>query len=94
MRTSKKKVYESIDIISQEMANQYFKDNRDKLSKEVDLEIETAKSRKENRDNRETNKEKIDHFEIKENIENIELEENLDLLLEYLMMKKKVLPQI
>ncbi len=70
MRASKKKMYESTDVIIQEMANQFFKDNR------------------------ETNKEKIDHFEIKENIENIELEENLDLLLEYLMMKKKVLPQI
>ena len=49
MRNSRKNVYESIDIISQEMARQYFKDNHDKLSKEVEFELETAKTKKENK---------------------------------------------
>ena len=53
--SSRKNVYESIDILSQEMARQYFKDNHDKLSKEVELELETAKSKKEQKDIDESN---------------------------------------
>ena len=53
--SSRKNVYESIDILSQEMAKQYFKDNHDKLSKEVELELETAKSKKEQKDVDENN---------------------------------------
>ena len=46
----RKSVYESIDILSQEMAKQNFKDNREELAKEVEKEIETAKSRKEQKE--------------------------------------------
>ena len=53
MKKEKKEVYKSIDILSKEMAMQYFNDNInnvDKLSKEVELELLNAQIKKENKE--------------------------------------------
>ena len=53
MKKEKKEVYQSIDILSKEMAKQYFNDNInniDKLSKEVELELLHAQLKKENKE--------------------------------------------
>ena len=46
--SSKKNVYESLDILSQEMAKQYFKENINRLSKDIELELEKDQLKKEN----------------------------------------------
>ena len=46
--STKKNVYESLDILSQEMAKQYFKENINRLSKDIELELEKDQLKKEN----------------------------------------------
>ena len=52
-KPSKKKLYESIDILSREMVKQFFKDNQTKLLKELVFELEEAKAHGEQKDNNE-----------------------------------------
>ena len=66
-KPSKEEVYESIDILSKEMVRQYFKENKDKLSKEVESELEAATTKKGQKAQKETEENK----ESKENKYNI-----------------------